>query len=143
MNRRRRGFTLPETLMAMVVMAAAVGIFGAVFPSASQAISRSKHIDMASDECQKQLDKYRQIGETAIELSYMPSGTSRYSMSFTPSSELPGATGSLVFRRVDTSYVETTSDTGRMRVDVSVSWRGVGRDRGTIGFTSLIVETPR
>jgi prepilin-type N-terminal cleavage/methylation domain-containing protein len=138
---KRRGFSLPETIMALVVMALAVGVFGAAFPSAGQAIARSKHIDMASDACQKQLDYYRQIGETSIELTYLPANTSTATVAFTPNGDLPGGgTGSVVFRRLDSSYNTTTADTGRLRVDASVSWTGVGSDRGTVTLSTLIVE---
>jgi len=139
----RRGFSLPEVLMALAVMALAVGVFGAAFPSATQAIARSKHIDMASDACQKQLDFYRQVGETSIELNHLPANTSQATVAFTPNAELPGATGSVVFRRVDTNYVETTTDTGRLRVDATVTWSGVGSDRGTVKLYTFIVEHAR
>lgn len=129
--------------MALVVMALAVGVFGAAFPSASQAIARAKHIDQASDECQKALDYYRQIGETSIELSLLPAGASRATAAITPTTDLPGASGEVLFRRVDDSYAETTTDTGRLRVDATVRWSGVGSDRGEVTLTTLIVEHPR
>ena len=129
--------------MALVVMALAVGVFGTAFPSAGQAIARSRHIDMASDAAQKRLDFYRQVGETSIELDHLPAGTSRATIEFNPGDELPGGSASVTFRRVDANYAETTADTGRLRADVVVRWAGVGSDRGEISLSTLIVEHPR
>lgn len=143
LERRRRGFSLPETLMALAVMALAVGVFGAAFPTATQAIARSKHIDMASDACQKQLDFYRQVGETSMKLSVLPAGRRSTAVAFTPNSELPNATGSVTVTRVDASYAATTVESGRMRVDATVTWSGVGRDYGTVTLSTLVIEHPQ
>jgi prepilin-type N-terminal cleavage/methylation domain-containing protein len=136
----RRGFSLPEVLIALVVMALAVAVFGAAFPSASQAISRSKHIDMASDECQKQLDFYRQVGFNS--LPDIPSGASSLKQAFTPTPELPGAEGVIVFTWLDGNYAATTTPSKRVRVDATVTWSGVSSDKGSVTLTTLIVEKP-
>ena len=138
MSTAHRGFSLPETLIALIVMALAVGVFGAAFPSASHAISRAKHIDMASDECQKQLDLCRQVGFNS--LPAIPAGASRLIQYFTPTTELPGATGTMLYTRLDDNYSETTTATDRIRADATVTWSGVGSDRGSITLNTLIVQ---
>lgn len=136
--RRRRGFTLPEIMLALLVMALTVATFAATFPGAGQAISRSKHIDQASDECQKQLDFYRNVSYNS--LPAIPAGVSSTSVTFVPSSELPGATGVVTFTHVDNNFNAVTTRTGRVRVDATVTWVGVGSDRGTQSLSTLIVE---
>jgi prepilin-type N-terminal cleavage/methylation domain-containing protein len=135
---RRRGFTLTELMVVVLLMGLAIAIFSASFPAAGQSLYRSRHIDLAANACNQQLEFWRNVGYSSV--PPIPAGTSRLQQSFDPPAELPGATGTVVFTRLDGNYAETTQNTGRLRVDVSVSWAGSGNDRGTVSVTTLLVE---
>ena len=49
-------------------------------------------------------------------------------------------TGTVTFTRVDSSFATTTTDTGRVRVDATVNWTGVGTDHGPVTLTTLITQ---
>jgi type II secretory pathway pseudopilin PulG len=137
-RRVRRGFTLAEILTAVSIMMLATGIFTACFVPASQAMARAKHMDMATDACAHQIEFYRDVGYAS--LPAIASGQSTTSVSFTPNSELPAGTGTVTFTRVDDNFAETTASTGRVRVDATVNWAGIGRDRGSYTLSTLIAE---
>jgi prepilin-type N-terminal cleavage/methylation domain-containing protein len=137
----RRGFTIPEVLMALAITGFAVSIFGASFPACGRALSRSRHTDIASDACQQQLELYRQVGYDS--LPAIPAGSSSLKVQFAAPAGLPGATGAVTFTRLDSSFSATTQDTGRVRADAGVAWTGTGSDRGAITVTSLIAQVPQ
>ncbi len=138
MSRGRRGFTLTEVSAAMLVVGFAVAMFGAAFPACGQTISRGRHTDTATNACQQQLDFWRQVGYAS--LPAIADGRSAVQQSLTAPTALPNATGSLTFSRVGEDFAAATSETGRVRVDVSITWRGTGSDRGTVSLTSLLLR---
>lgn len=135
---RRRGFTLTELMVVVLLMGLAISIFAASFPAAGQSIYRSRHMDIAGNACDQQLEFWRNVGYGSVPA--FPQGSSSVSQNFTASSELPGAIGTVTFVRVDDSFAPTTSETGQVRVDVSVTWGGSGNDRGTVSVTSMLVQ---
>lgn len=136
--KRRRGFTLIEVMITLVCVAFAIAVFGAAFPSASQSIVRSRHRDAVANACHEQLEMWRNVGYNS--LPTIPTGTNSISQTFTPPSGLPPATGTVTFTRVNDSYSPTTTDTGRIRVDVAITWTGHGSNRGTVTVNSLIIQ---
>ena len=136
--RRRRGFTLTEIMIVVLLMGMAIAIFSASFPAAGQSLYRSRHTDIASDACQQQLDFWRNVGYGSVPA--FANGASKVKQSFTTPSELPGGSASITFVRVNSDYGETTADTGRLRVDATVSWAGSGNDRGAVTQTTLLLQ---
>lgn len=136
-ERGGRGFSLPEILIAFAVAGLMVAAFGACFPTASRAVTWSRHRDGAADACQQQLEAARNAGYGAV--TGFGSG-STVTQSFTPPSYLPRATGTVKFTRVDGSFNATTADTGRYRVDATCSWNGVTTDQGTITLTTFLLR---
>ena len=54
---------------------------------------------------------------------------------------------SLRVRRVDLAgfkpaytYVETSTDTGRLRLDMTVTWQGIQNDKGSVTVSSLVLR---
>lgn len=134
----RRGFTLTEAIIAMVLLSLVMVVFGASFPYASQTITRGRHMDLASNACQAQLEVYRNAGYNSCPA--IATGSSSTKVSFTPPSDLTGATGTVQFTRVTDSFSTTTVETGRMKVEAQITWKGFGLDKGTVTLTTLIVE---
>lgn len=137
-RRARRGFSLPEVMLAIAIMGYAVAVFVGAFPASGNAISRSRHRDLAASACQQQLEFWRNIGYSS--LPAVPSGATGVTVSFTPPATLPRATGSVRFTRVDDSFRPTAADTGRVQVDATVSWERSGSDRGSVTLTTLILR---
>jgi prepilin-type N-terminal cleavage/methylation domain-containing protein len=135
---RRRGFTLTELMVVVVLMGLAIAVFAASFPAAGQSIYRSRHMDIAGNSCNQQIEFWRNVGYGSMPA--FPQGASKVTQTFTPSTELPGATGTVSFTRVDDTFAATTADTGQVRIEVAVSWSGSGNDRGTVSVTSLLVQ---
>jgi prepilin-type N-terminal cleavage/methylation domain-containing protein len=135
--RRRRGFTLPEIMIALGVLAFAVTIFGTAFPTASRAVARSNNMDIAVNLCDHQLEVYRDGGYAACEPA---TGQSTRTVTFTPPTTIPNGTGTVTFTRVDDSYQSTSAYTGRVLVEATVRWRGMGRDIGTVTLSTLVCE---
>lgn len=135
---RRRGFTLTELMVVVLLMGLAIAIFSASFPAAGQSLYRSRHMDLAANACSQQLEFWRNVGYSSAPA--ISQGSTKTTRTFDAPEELPGAKGTVVFTRVDEGYAETTAATGRLRVDVSVTWNGSGNDNGTVTVTTLLVE---
>ncbi len=138
MKRGRRGFTLPEVLVAMTLVGAAVSVFGAAFPACSYTIQRSRATDMAADACQQRMDMYRSVGHAS--LPAIPDGQTSLTQGFSGPAGLPAGAGSVTFTRVDAAFSPVSTETGRVQVRVQVSWAGRGTNRGAVSVTSLIVQ---
>src|SRR5438552_143451 len=121
-RRSGRGFSLPETMVAAVILGFAGMIFSAACPSTSQVLLRGRSTDLASDACQQQLEFWRDIGYAS--LPAIPAGSRSVSRAFTPPASLAQATGTVTFTRLDDAWAETTADAGRVRVDAAVAWGG-------------------
>jgi len=130
------GFTMVETMVAAMLLGFAAMVFGAACPMTSQVLVRGRNTDLASDACQKQLELWRNVGYNS--LPAIPAGASSLSRSFTPPSDLVGASGTVIFTRIDSTWADTTADTGRVRVDAMVIWGTAGIRGGRIVMTSLL-----
>lgn len=134
----RHGFTLTEAIIAMMLLSFIMVVFGASFPYASQTITRSRHMDLAANACQQELEVYRNAGYNSC--PSIPAGSMSASVTFTPPSELTQATGKVTFTRVNDSLNATSSETGRLQVEANVTWAGFGLDKGNVTLTTLIVR---
>jgi len=141
-RRRGRGFTLPEVMIALSIMAFAVSVFGASFPACAQTLSRSRNMDMATAACQQQLDYYREVGYFSLP-AVQDGAASNTTVSFTPPSTLPAATGLLQFTMINSNLAPSTTDNQRLRVEATVTWAGRGSDRGSVTVTSIIAAIPQ
>src|SRR5947207_102765 len=56
LRRFRRGFSMTETMVAVVLLALATLVFGASLPATSQTLQRGRNSDLACDACQQQLE---------------------------------------------------------------------------------------
>jgi type II secretory pathway pseudopilin PulG len=135
-RRPRRGFTILETMITTMLLAFAAMVFGAASPMTSRVLLRGRNSDLSVDACQKQLELWRNVGYNS--LPAIPSGASSLTRSFTPPAELAQGTGTVIFTRVDPTWTETTVDTGRVRVDVIITWGGTALRGGRTVLTSLI-----
>jgi prepilin-type N-terminal cleavage/methylation domain-containing protein len=137
-RQQRRGFTLPEIMTAVLILTFVFSVFGAAFPACSQAVSRGRHIDSATDACQQKLESLR---ATAFASLPQPgTGSSTVTQSFTPPSTLPAASGSVTLTAVDSNLATVTGSSTHLRVDVAVSWQGRGGDRGSVTVTGLLYK---
>ncbi len=134
----RRGFTLTEAIIAMVLLSLIMVVFGASFPYASQTITRSRHMDLAANACQQELEVYRSVGYNSC--PSISAGSTSTKVEFTPPDALTQATGTVTFTRVNDSLNATGSDTGRLKVEASIKWSGYGLDKGNVTLTTLIVR---
>jgi hypothetical protein len=125
-------------MVVVLLMGLAIAVFSASFPAAGQSLYRSRHMDIAGNVCNQQLEFWRNVGYGSAPA--IPQGSTSVKQSFSPSAELPGGAGTVTFTRVDDSFNATTADTGQLRVEVSVSWNGSGNNRGTVNVTSLLVQ---
>jgi prepilin-type N-terminal cleavage/methylation domain-containing protein len=138
-QRARRGFSLVETMVAVVLLGFATIVFGTALPAASQAMSKGRNSDLATDACQQRLEFYRNVGYNS--LPTIPTGASQTSVTFTPPSAMGPATGTVTFTRVDDGFNASTTDTGRVRVEARIVWNGgSGARGGTVTVTTLILR---
>jgi hypothetical protein len=122
-----------------VLLTFALVIFGGTFPTATQIMYKGRHMDDASIACQHQLEYYRAAGYGSVSPFIAAGQSSGTGPTFT-ASDLPAASGTVTFTRVDAGYAATTTDTGRIRMDVTAGWSGSGVDRGSVTLTSLVVQ---
>lgn len=134
----RRGFTLLETMVAILLLTFTTAIFAAVYPVTSQILLAGRNCDLASDACQQQLEFWRNVGYAS--LPTIPTGASRISRTFAAPTSLAQGAGMVTFSRIDAGWAETTEDTGRMRVDVVITWGGRGIRGGRIPMTAVLVR---
>jgi hypothetical protein len=128
-----------ETMIAVLMLAFAMTVFGASLPSTSQVLLRSRSSNVAIDACQQQLENWRNIGYSS--LPAFPSGSGTMTQSFTPPTEIgQGATGTVTFRRVNASYATTTTDTGRVLVEATITWGGSGIRGSSVTLTTLMLR---
>ena len=136
-KRARRGFTMIEALTAAVVAGLAIMLFTAAFPSCSQWVLRSGHVDAATNGCSKQTEYWRGLGYDALPTS---GGAATVTQTWTPPVELPNATAKTVFTLVDGSMNPTNVDSGRCKIEVSTRWVGTGADHGTVTLVGVITR---
>jgi hypothetical protein len=110
-------------------------------------MSKGRHEDLAVGACYAELEARRLKGCDNI-----PSGANEVkltgaSLLCTLPADLPNATGTLRVRRValagfkpSFTYVETSTDTGRLRLDMTVTWQGVKNDKGSVTVSSLVLR---
>lgn len=137
-KRYRRGFTIVEAMTAAVVAGLAVTMFTAAFPSCSQWVLRSGHLDAATNGCARQAEYWRGVGYNAI--TAIPPGESTATQTWTPPSELPNATAQTVFTYLDSSMSPTTVSQGRCKVEVTVTWTGNGGDKGSVSVVGVVTR---
>lgn len=132
-----RGYTLPEAMLSVLVVALVCIMFSRVFLTSQQAQTRSQHMEQATQAAHEELESWRQVGFNSL-----PAITSGQSVTHTstPPDELPSATRRVVFTKLDVALAPTTAETGRRGVEVTVTWAGVGSDRGTVIINSLITS---
>lgn len=136
MGKRRRGNSLVEAILAVMILAIAVPMFAASFPASSLAILRDRHADVATNACAEQNEFWRNVGYSSL-----PAITgSSLTQSFTPPSGLVNPSASVTFTRVDDSLQVSTTDTGRVRVTSTITWTGRGSDQGTVSLTTLLAR---
>lgn len=144
---RRRGFTLPEAMMCVLIAGMAASIFGASFPSAAKAMRRSQHVDLAAEACYAELEAWRGRGYSQIPAGSGTVTLGTASLIRSLPAALPNASGQLVIRRMDVSgsspnysYQQSATDTGRVQLEMSVTWAGTGTDRGTVTVATLVFQ---
>lgn len=116
----------------------AVSLFTAAFPSCSQWVLRSGHLDAATNGCSRQTEYWRGAGYDA--LPGIPNGASSVSQTWTPPAELPNGTATSVFTRVDASMAPSSVETGRCKVEVTANWNGTGSDKGSVSIVGVITR---
>jgi Tfp pilus assembly protein PilE len=136
-KKTRRGFTVVEALTAAVVAGMAIMLFTAAFPSCSQWVLRSGHVDAATNGCSKQTEYWRGIGYAGLPTS---GGAAIVTQTWTPPVELPNATAKTVFTLVDASMSPSNVDTGRCKVEATVTWAGAGSDKGSVTLVGVITR---
>lgn len=136
--RIRRGFTIAESMISMLILALLISTFGAVYPYTAQSIVRAKHMDQAVSACQQQLEYWRDAGYASCPA--IAAGYSSTSSTFTPPSDLSNPTGTTTFTHLDSNFSATTIKTGRLRLDATITWTGHGADRGTVTLSTMIHE---
>ena len=130
-------------MVAMLLMGMAIALFSSVYPAATQGIYRSRHLDLARNACQAYVEALRNAGYNSIPgpSSGQSVATNTWDTSLVAlPSDLPAPSGTWTCTKVDTNYAATTSDSGRYRIDVSLSWASWGVDRGTVTLTTLVVK---
>lgn len=136
-RRARRGVSLVEVMVTVLLTGLSVGVFSTSFPGATNALSRSRQSDVANNACVQQLEYWRNIGYSSVPI---PNGAAQYTRSFTPPAALVNASGQVTFTRVTDSFAATTADTGQLKVEARITWQGTGRDAGTAMVTTLLVQ---
>ena len=137
-----RGFTLPEALLALLVMSITVVVL-ATYPHYALQVKHGRHIEQANQLAHQELEARRQAGFSALPSVPNGSPSTTSSTLLTSLSTLPNATGSVTVTRVNSSMAPSIvasggSDTNRRRVDVTVSWTGQSYDNGAQTVTTLI-----
>jgi hypothetical protein len=126
-----------EALTAAVVAGLAIMLFTAAFPSCSQWVLRSGHVDAATNGCSKQTEYWRGIGYGGLPTS---GGAASVEQTWTPPSELPNATAKTKFTLVDASLSPSAVDMGRCKVEATVTWVGTGSDKGSVTLVGVITR---
>jgi type II secretory pathway pseudopilin PulG len=137
-RQRRKGFSLTETLVAVLITAITLIAFGTMFPSSSRLVQRSRCEDLATRACQSQLEFYREAGYAS--LPNIRAGTSEATVTFTPPSDLPLARGTIRFSNADSSFAASSATTGRVRIDATISWHTSGEVRRSVTETSIVLK---
>jgi prepilin-type N-terminal cleavage/methylation domain-containing protein len=134
--RKRRGFTLAEVLVSLTVLCLAVLAVVPALLLGNRSVQRAQHTEVATQIAQERLEKVREAGYTALAVM-RTSGTS-LSETFAPGSSLPRGTGLVATTRLAEDLVTPTTNSERCRVSVTVSWTGVGNNKGAVTLTTLV-----
>ena len=116
----RRGMTLTETLLALLVVGMAGAAFSAMFPTAGIGIGRARHLDMATESAYREIDAWRAVGyrspiatDTTDPDSRLASVKNGAAISAPPRITLPGGlprgTITVALRRLDSGQFTSTT----------------------------------
>lgn len=114
--------------------------FSPILLSANLAIKRGQSLERTTESAQREIEARRQAGFDA--LPDITGNATSATESFAPAADLPEEAGEVVVTRVDANLNPTTTESGRRRVEVTVSWSGSGSDRGTVTLTTLMTTRP-
>jgi len=123
-----------EVLAGLFATAVAVAAFVPASVGSRSILSRTRHKELATLAASAILDANRAAGYNALAL-----GT--YTVANLPTQpDLINMSATETVILVDSSLQATGTDTGRKRVDVTVSWTNKGKDKGSVTVTSLIAN---
>lgn len=143
----RRGFTLAEIMVSVLLVVMGVTVWGTTFVPATLALNRSRHFDLAATACAGELEAWRARGYSQI-----PNGGGAVVLDAAHlirplPADLPNASGQLVIRRAAVmgsgptySYQTTGTDTGRLSLEMTIHWHGASNDEGTVRLTTLVLQ---
>ena len=164
-GRRRRGFTLMEVTLALMIFMMMTLVFAAVFPVAVRGAQQGNNYAQAALLAQHKVDQLRAAGFTKMDYADLlslgvidpmttpPTGLP-YSYTFTGVDSLvsvgtgvgatqgfypPGSTGTLSV--VDYSTMNAAVPAGQMDyVTVAINWAGAGISSGSYQVSAVIIK---
>jgi len=139
--KKRRGFSLIETMIAVLALSFIVLCFGAAFPTASRLRSKAEYITLATTLAQQKLEQIRSVKfadltysglRTAAIIDVSPT-SAPYSITTASglASALPGGAGTVTI---------TDEATGLKRARVDISWTDAVSTGNSVALVSFIAD---
>jgi prepilin-type N-terminal cleavage/methylation domain-containing protein len=139
--RNRRGFSLIETMIAVMALSFIVMVFGAVVPTATRMRHKAENITRATMLAHQKLEQLRGVGYTNLTpANLLAAGmidatpdTSPYSITGVSglASELPDGSGTL-------TITDEATDLKRARVDIT--WGGIITQGNSVALVTFIAN---
>jgi prepilin-type N-terminal cleavage/methylation domain-containing protein len=139
--RRRAGFSLIETMIAVLVLSFIVLVFGAVFPTAASMRYKAENVTRATTLAHQTLEQLRGLGYANLGYSALAAASA---IDASPSNgpyaitgvrglatALPGGAGTL-------TITDEATDLKRARVDIT--WSGINSSGSTASFVTFIAN---
>jgi len=124
----RAGFSLPECLVATVILGIGVVGVAGMFACATLSERKAAHMAQAHEVAEKTLEEVRAGGYGVFS---QPSG-----LVTIPTPDLPRSSGELAWQ----PYPDSASDQGLKLVSLNLSWNWAGSTSGKYRVTTLAAE---
>ena len=131
---KRRAFSLLEIMLSLFAIGIAISAFVPASLNSRKMVVHDRRKELATTVAGAVLDQERALGYTNLALgsSALPAGFSQ--------PDLPHFSGSIMTGLLDSSLNSTATDSGRKKVDVTVSWDDKRKDKGSITVSTIIAN---
>lgn len=137
-KRTKRALSLVEVLISIFILGIMFMSFGPALVFSRMTVEKSKAMEIATQSAHAELEAWRTVPYT--ELPAISPGRTTTALPVTSAKELPKGKGTVTFVRVDDRLQPSVMNTGRMRVEVKISWDGGKRNKGEVKMDTIVTS---
>ena len=137
-KRTKRALSLVEVLISIFILGIMFMSFGPALIFSRMTVEKSKAMEIASQTAHAELEAWRTVPYK--DLPEISPGRTSTARPIDSAKELPKGKGTVNFVRVDDRLRPAVMNTGRMLVEVTVTWDGGKRNKGEVKMDTIVTS---